>query len=87
MKKLHFFLVVLILIGTVPARSQVVPKTMDPNNQKIKEIAVKVDDAGWVYLDKGKKLSYDEIFTRYKDAFGLGNSDEISSGHLKPTDY
>ena len=47
MKKLHFFLVVLILIGTVPARSQVGPKTMDPNNQKIKEIAVKVDDAGW----------------------------------------
>ena len=77
MKKLHFFLVVLILIGTVPARSQVVPKTMDPNNQKIKEIAVKVDDAGWVYLDKGKKLSHDEIFTRYKDAFGLGSSDEM----------
>ena len=77
MKKLHFFLVVLILIGTVPAISQVGPKTMDPNNQKIKEIAVKVDDVGWVYLDKGKKLTHDEIFTRYKDAFGLGNSDEM----------
>ena len=77
MKKLHFFLVVLMLIGTVPAISQVGPKTMDPNNQKIKEIAVKVDDAGWVYLDKEKKLSHDEIFTRYKDAFGLGSSDEM----------
>ncbi len=77
MKKLHFFLVVLILIGTVPAISQVGPKTMDPNNQKIKEIAVKVDDAGWVYLDKEKKLSHDEIFPRYKDAFGLGSSDEM----------
>lgn len=77
MKKLHFFLVVLILIGTGPAISQVGPKTMDPNNQKIKEIAVKVDNAGWVYLDKEKKLSHSEIFTRYKDAFGLGSSDEM----------
>lgn len=77
MKRLHLLLVVLILIGAIPAVSQVGPKTMDPNNQKIKEIAVKVDEAGWVFLNKEKKLTHGEIFTKYKDAFGLGSSDEM----------
>lgn len=86
MKKKFLLIVWILFIGISVARSQEIPKVLDENNQKIKEIAENVDNAGWVYLKKEKKLSSDDLFVKYKDAFGLTMSDEMIKVKSKTDD-
>jgi len=86
MKKNYLTIACLLIIGIQTGLSQVLPKVLDQNNQKIKEIAQKVDEAGWVFFKKEKKLAPDDIFVNYKEAFGLSKSDEMIKVKSKTDD-
>ncbi len=86
MKKKYLLIVCVLLVWINGVQSQVVSKVLDQNNQKIKEIAQNVDNAGWVYLKKEKKLVSDDIFVKYKEAFGLTKSDEMVKVKTKTDD-
>ena len=77
MKKIYSIIICVLLINTGNGISQIVPRILDQDNQKIKEIAQNVDKAGWVYLKSEKKLKSDDVFDKYKDAFGLTVNDEM----------
>jgi bacillolysin len=87
MKKYYLLIVCLILIGIQTGQSQGLPKVLDKNNLQIKDIAQTIDKAGWVFFKKGKRLSSDEIFVKYKDAFGLGKSDEMIKVKTKTDEF
>lgn len=62
MKKKFLLIACIFLFGISFVQSQTIPKVLDKNNMKIKEIAQTVDDAGWVYLKKDKKNFYQMNF-------------------------
>lgn len=86
MKKKFLLIVCVLFVGITAVQSQIIPKVLDKNNMKIKEIAQIVDNAGWVYLKKEKKLSPDDLFVKYKEAFGLSMSDEMIKIKTKTDD-
>ncbi len=76
MKK-YLLVLFLVMIGFQISLSKNVPKVLDKNNKQIKEIAQNVDNAGWVYFKKEQKLAPDDIFYKFKDAFGISKFDKM----------
>jgi bacillolysin len=87
MKKVYFLILLAILVGAEAGTAQNVPTVRKQDNQQIKEIASKVDDAGWVFLKKEKKISPDDVFVSHKDAFGLQAIDEMKKVKTKIDEF
>jgi len=54
-----------------------VPAVLQPQNLEIKEISERVSPNGWVYIKPSVKINPYEIFIKYKNAYGLGDYDEM----------
>lgn len=54
-----------------------VPAVLQPQNLEIKEISERISPNGWVYIKPSIKINPDEIFIKYKQAYGLGEYDEM----------
>ena len=71
----HLFPGLLFLIISFLSFGQDIPRVLQPDNQEIKKIAERVSNNAWVYFKKGIKP--EDIFIKYKMAFGLSEHDNM----------
>ncbi|MFO7882687.1 MAG: M4 family metallopeptidase [Kosmotogaceae bacterium] len=74
------------MINFIVIYGQENPTILKQDNLKIKAISEKVDSAGWVFLKEEMSINPDDIFTLYKEAFGLKRYDEMRKVKMKVCD-
>lgn len=78
MKKNSATLIALILTGVVTLQAQIfIPKALREDNQAIRSISKRIDEAGWIYLKDEAGIGPNDLFSVYKADMGLGNDDEM----------
>ncbi len=72
------FLALFIYILAAPLGfAQHKAKVLDSNNREIKNLAKEITDEGWIRFKDHLNLKHDELFPKYKAAFGLSADDQL----------
>ncbi|HLF63695.1 MAG TPA: M4 family metallopeptidase [Saprospiraceae bacterium] len=71
-----------------PIHSQsFVPTALREDNQVIRNMAREVNPAGWIYLKQSARIGEFELFSTYKEAFGLADNDVLMLKRSQTDEY